>query len=518
MEAVKNEIDYMIKYRVMIPEMYETIREDLRRSAVPAHMFLKAKYLPNGVFDKLKARLVAGGNRQMEGTYGETSSPTVNPITVNTLINIMTVYDLECEVIDISGAFLSTPVLPGDAEQYIKLVPEVAQLWVQLYPEYAEYIHKDGYMYMKLEKYIYGLKQAARKFALYLRDFLISNGFTQSTADECMYTKQAGSYLIIVSTHVDDLFILAPTKRDLLAFRKLLQSKWDINIQEGNDLSYIGVTIRRDRVHRSTAISQQKYLEDIVEKYASRLGRDRTTPMDISFPTQQQSDANSEKCNVHEYLSLVMSLMYLARYTRPDILFATVFLATKCDTPTQADMQAALKIVTYLRTTGVYAYVYSGTDIIVQVYVDASHGVHTDARGHTCIIITLGSAPVATRSIKQKLVALHSTDAEMIAVTEALTYVLWIRVLLAELQFIFYSPIPIHQENQSAILIYNGFGKFKRSKHMLVKQEFIKDLIDRNIVEFKYLRTQDMPADMGTKPITGQQLIHFINKLDMYRL
>jgi hypothetical protein len=53
---------------------------------------------------------------------------------------------------------------------------------------------------------------------------------------------------------------------------------------------------------------------------------------------------------------------------------------------------------------------------------------------------------------------------------------------------------------------------------MLVKQEFIKDLIDRNIVEFKYLRTQDMPADMGTKPITGQQLIHFINKLDMYRL
>ena len=149
-----------------------------------------------------------------------------------------------------------------------------------------------------------------------------------------------------------------------------------------------------------------------------------------------------------------MTLMYLARYTRPDILFATTYLATKCESPTQADMDAALKVVTYLRTTGVLAFVYSGSELSVQVYADASHGVHLDGRGHSCIIITLGSAPIATRSVKQKLVALHSTDAEVIAVTEAATYVLWLRVLLAELQFTLESPIPVHQDNTSAILIY----------------------------------------------------------------
>jgi len=74
-EAIKNEIEYMIKYEVMIPEKYETIPHDLRRQAVPAHMFLKEKYLPDGAFDKLKARLVAGGNWQAEGTYGDTSFP-----------------------------------------------------------------------------------------------------------------------------------------------------------------------------------------------------------------------------------------------------------------------------------------------------------------------------------------------------------------------------------------------------------------------------------------------------------
>ncbi|CAM6001399.1 unnamed protein product [Sphagnum balticum] len=250
-----------------------------------AHIFLKSKFLPNDSFDKLKARLVAGGNWQIEGTYGHTASPTVNPITVNTLINIMTVYDLACEAIDING----TTVLPSNKQQYVKLVLEVAQFWIRSYSEHRKYLHRDGYIYM-----------------------------------------------------------------------------------------------------RRTAVLQQKYLDDIMAKYADLFGRDGSTPMELAFLNQQEV---SEICNVHDYLSIVMTLMYLARYTRPDILFAT----------TQADMDAELKIVAYLRTTGVLAFVYSGSELSVQVYADASHGVHPDGGGHSCIIITLGSATIATRSVNAPL-------------------------------------------------------------------------------------------------------------------
>jgi hypothetical protein len=100
----------------------------------------------------------------------------------------------------------------------------------------------------------------------YLRDYLITNGFTQSITDECMYILPTDNYLIMVTTHVDDLLIVAQSKRHHEKFRQLLQRKWDINIQEGNDLSYIGMTIRRNRRNRTTAVSQQKYLEDIVDK------------------------------------------------------------------------------------------------------------------------------------------------------------------------------------------------------------------------------------------------------------
>jgi hypothetical protein len=61
LEAINNEINYMIKYKVMIPQMYEDIPHQYRNNIIPSHMFIKTKYLPNGDFVKAKARLVAGG-------------------------------------------------------------------------------------------------------------------------------------------------------------------------------------------------------------------------------------------------------------------------------------------------------------------------------------------------------------------------------------------------------------------------------------------------------------------------
>jgi hypothetical protein len=203
--------------------------------------------------------------------------------------------------------------------------------------------------------------------------------------------------------------------------------------------------------------------------------------------------------------------MYLARFTRPDILFSTTFLATKCESPTEADMNAAIKIVQYLKTTGNLAYTFSGTDIQLQFYIDASHGVHPDGRGHTAIAASFGSSPIITRSVKQKLVALHSTDAELYAVVEGLTYVIWIRVFLSELDFELEGPVPIHQDNKSAMLIYQNGGQFKRSKHLLVKQNYIKDLLTRGIADFKYLSTNEMPVDPMSKPVPAHALQRMMN-------
>jgi hypothetical protein len=239
--------------------------------------------------------------------------------------------------------------------------------------------------------------------------------------------------------------------------------------------------------------------------------------MDASYISKQHSQ-NEQACDRKEYLSLVMSLMYLARFTRPDILFAVTFLATKCEAPTDTDFKEAKKVVQYLATTGTLAYVFNGDDISLQFYIDASHGVHPDGRGHTAIAAYFGSSPVLIRSAKQRLVALHSTDAEVYAVVEGITYVIWIRVFLSELGFELEGPIPIHQDNKSAMIIYQNGGQFKRSKHLLVKHNYIKDLLNRGIVDFRYLATADIPVDPMSKPVPASGLQRMKNYFKMRSL
>jgi hypothetical protein len=64
-------------------------------------------------------------------------------------------------------------------------------------------------------------------------------------------------------------------------------------------------------------------------------------------------------------------------------------------------------------------------------------------------------------SAKQRLVALPSTDAEVYAVVEGTTYVIWICVFLSKLGFELEGPIPIHQDNKLAMIIYHNGGQFR---------------------------------------------------------
>jgi hypothetical protein len=514
-EAIKNEIDYMIKYKVMIPEMFENIPYQHRRNIIRSHMFLKWKYHPDGRFDKIKARLVGGGDMQNINTYDDTNSPTINSITVMTLLNIMTVLNLQHTVADISGAFLSAEVKPDDPVLYVIIPKDVTIIWTNIYPEYKKYVNNDGVICMKLLKYIYGLKQAARKFNDKIHEVFKSYGLQQSLSDSCLYYMECDEYLLIVAIHVDDLLILARTITAINLFIEYIKRIWDVNLQTNDEFSYLGLSIIRYRDKHITTVSQYKYFLDILDKWANIGQSIRTNPMNINYITSAQA---SDLCNKHDYLSLVMSLMYLARFTRPDILFSVTYLATKCDSPTLYDMNAAYHIIQYLRSTGNYAYRFSGYDIKLSVYIDASHGLHTDMKGHSAIIITLGTAPIMTRSAKQKIVALHSTDAEMIAMVDGLTYVIWIRLLLSELLFEIDKPIPVYQDNMSAILLYNGGGQFKRSKHMYIKQQYVKDLILRKIIDIKYLSGLEIPADPITKPVPSYQINRMLQLLHVVKI
>ena len=73
-EAIVQELNNMIAYNV-----WEPVKTSKPGSKVLySKMFLKKKFTSDGKFDKIKARLVVGGNIQDEGSNDETASPTVD--------------------------------------------------------------------------------------------------------------------------------------------------------------------------------------------------------------------------------------------------------------------------------------------------------------------------------------------------------------------------------------------------------------------------------------------------------
>ena len=111
---------------------------------------------------------------------------------------------------------------------------------------------------------------------------------------------------------------------------------------------------------------------------------------------------------------------------------------------------------------------------------------------------------------------LSSTEAELSALSEAATYVLWTREFMREIGFEQVLPTVIHEDNQAAITTSKaGGGTFKRSKHMVVRAEFVKELIDSGVLTVQYCPTNDMIADMGTKLLAQAQLGHLIGLAHM---
>jgi len=99
-----------------------------------------------------------------------------------------------------------------------------------------------------------------------------------------------------------------------------------------------------------------------------------------------------------------------------------------------AGFSKLMRILRYLAGTAKQVIQRQGNDLTLHLYADASYGLHTDGRGHSGLVATVGGDPIFHRSIKQKSVALSSTEAEIIAMSDASTYSHWLTVLFDELR------------------------------------------------------------------------------------
>ena len=125
------------------------------RKAVTGKWVYKVKQNQDGSISRFKSRYVARGFSQIHGIdYEETHSPVVRFTGVRTLLALAAQGGIKCHHLDVKTAFLY-----GKLEEDIYLVPPQG---------FEQYDASGNLMYCKLNKAIYGLKQASRSWNLTL--------------------------------------------------------------------------------------------------------------------------------------------------------------------------------------------------------------------------------------------------------------------------------------------------------------------------------------------------------------
>ncbi|GJT05838.1 retrovirus-related pol polyprotein from transposon TNT 1-94 [Tanacetum coccineum] len=111
---------------------------------------------------------------------------------------------------------------------------------------------------------------------------------------------------------------------------------------------------------------------------------------------------------------------------------------------------------------------------------------------------------VSGSSKKQKSTAISTTEAEYIALSGCCAQILWMRSQLRDYGFVF-NKIPMYCDNQSAIALCCNSVQHSRSKHIDIRHHFIKEQVERKVVELYFVETKYQLADIFTKALPRER-------------
>ena len=507
-KVIVQELKQMIDKAVWVPVMGSQLTSAQRSAVIRSSMFIKKKNHPDGTFQKLKARLVAGGDQQNKDLYESLSSPTVSTSSVFTMLGVSAHEGRHVAVLDVSGAFLNAEMTLG-VPVHMKLDRTMSEFIVGIDKSYSKYVDAGGGIVVLLKKALYGCVESAGLWYENLRYTLSCMGYKRNDYDQCVFNRVGtDGHQCTATVHVDDLLIMSKSRVTINELVEGLRRRYGaITLDRGPLINYLGMSIDLS-VSGQAGITMPGYADEIV-KVSGVEGTAKSPATDGLFEVRVDSPRVCEGTRVW-YHKIVAMILYLAKRTKPECLTAVAFLTTRVDRCTLDDVEKLMRLVKYINLTRLGGVMLrpGKRGLVVQLFVDASYGVHSDGKSHTGSCVVLGSSgAVHCRSSKQLIVTKSSTEAELVGLSDSANQGIYIRSFLIEQGYIM-PPLTIYQDNQSCMaLIDRGRSGAERTRHIQIRYFWVKERVDLKEVRVCYLPSEEMYANVLTKPLQGAQFI-----------
>ncbi|RDX83868.1 hypothetical protein CR513_35173, partial [Mucuna pruriens] len=273
----------------------------------------KTKNNSKGNVERYKARLVAKGFTQKEGIdYKETFSSIFSKDSFRTVMALVAHFDLELHQMDVKTVFLN-----GDIDKTIYMMqPE----------NFVSNEYKS--MVCKLKKSIYGLKQASQQ-----------------------WYHNEGKYIFLV-LYINDI-LLASSDTDLLHETKRFLMK-NFKMKDIGEVSFVlGIQILRDHSQGILRLSQENYINKVLEKFDMQHSKPGDTPI-----------AKGDKFSLNSGESNVCSSLYS---------FVMGVFGRYLSDPRMQHWKAVKRVMRYLRRTKGHMLTYrKSEDLDIIGYFDSN--------------------------------------------------------------------------------------------------------------------------------------------------
>jgi hypothetical protein len=522
--AMTAEMQQILDFKTMSYKKKEEMTPQQIKETLPSFMFLKNKFGEGNVLTSKKARWVAGGNMQDISSIDpeRIASTTLRSASYNVLLNVVACKDIDLTILDVKSAYLHVS-LPPDLDIHVKIDRHVVKILRKLDSSIEPFIDSNGEVYAKLHKALYGLVQSAKLWYEDLcRTFAQIQYFPCSyNIDPNMFTKDLGENIqpALAGVHVDDIAVGADKIETKIVIDHLTKTYGQLKIQDGDNCSWLGIQITRNRQEKSITLSQSDYIERCIAKFSRLLDTEKFTEEVVPCRVDLfVCNDDHKRADINMLLiSIVMSIAFIAHRTRPDLKTVVAYFTTRLLHHDPDDMVALKKLIGYIIHTKDKTLKLSPKQLRILCMADAAYGNHFDRKSHTAILIMLDfdekskniTGLVHGHSGKQGHVAQSTAESEVYAQAEALKYLLWLKHLLQEMGVkLSDDKIVFYQDNQAAIrMAQKGSGTFKYTKHVEHRFFLIKDHILKDNIVMVFLDSDSMVADLLTKTtIRGAKL------------
>ncbi|KAM1815640.1 hypothetical protein ACFX15_000169 [Malus domestica] len=499
-EAMKSEMDSMYQNQVWT-------LVDPPEGIVPVgnKWVFKRKIGVDGNVETYKARLVAKGYRQREGIdYEETFSPVAMIKSIRILLAIAAYHDYEIWQMDVKTAFLN-----GYLEEELYMTQPEGFVSKSEKPKVC-----------KLQRSIYGLKQASMSWNIRFDTEIKTFGFAQNEDDNCVYQKVIGEAVVFLVLYVDDILLFGNDTAVLSSVKVWLSKTF--HMKDLGDASYVlGIKLYRDRSRKLIGLSQSMYIDKVLSRFQMEQSKKGFLPVGhgihLSKSMEPKTPEEIRQMSCIPYASAIGSLMYAMICTRPDIAYAVSITSRYQSNPGSEHWTAVKTVLKYLRRTKDMFLVYGGaSELQVEGYTDADFQSDVDDRSsNSGYVFTLNGGAVSWKSKKQSLIVDSTTEAEYVATAEAGKEAFWMMKFITELGVVptITSPVTLYCDNNRAIAQAKEPRAHQKNKHIDRRFNIIRRYAAEGKINILKVASADNVADPLTKPMSQIQLDRHMEKM-----